>query len=123
MNDGAPAPVADLLQRWRIIEMDAWDQDAVDLLGPGFIEFAPDGHGQFGVVAVQGWLDCRTARYDGRPGVEFSWEGVDEDDPASGRGWAKLVDDTTLEGHLFRHLGDDTSFRARPFTDADDLEA
>jgi hypothetical protein len=25
--------------KWRITEMDLWDQDAIDLLGPAFIEF------------------------------------------------------------------------------------
>jgi hypothetical protein len=30
-----------------------------------------------------------------------------------------LVDDQTIEGHLFFHLGDDSTFRAEPFTAAD----
>lgn len=29
--------------RWRIVEMEMWDQEAVELLGPGFIEFTDDG--------------------------------------------------------------------------------
>ena len=28
--------------RWRITEMDNWDQGAVDLVEPGFIEFDED---------------------------------------------------------------------------------
>ena len=28
---------------WRITEMDNWDQEAVDLVQPGFIEFDEDG--------------------------------------------------------------------------------
>jgi hypothetical protein len=48
--------------------------------------------------------------------VEFTWEGVDEGDQVSGRGWAALVNDETIEGHLFFHLGDDSTFRAQPFT-------
>ena len=35
-------------------------------------------------------MDCREVERDGRPGMEFSWEGNDESDPASGRGWAVL---------------------------------
>jgi hypothetical protein len=27
--------------RWRIIEMELWDQEATDLLGPAFIEIGP----------------------------------------------------------------------------------
>ena len=49
---------------------------------------------------------------DGRPGAEFSWEGFDEDTPASGRGWVVLEEDGSLRGHIFIHLGDDSGFRA-----------
>lgn len=102
-----------------MVEMSGLDRDAIDLIEPGFIEFTVDGTGQFGIIAVRGWLDCRPSEREGRPGVEFSWEGFDECDPASGRGWAALVDDETVEGHLFFHLGDDSRFRAKPFTPAD----
>jgi hypothetical protein len=61
----------------------------------------------------------RTTERDGRTAVEFSWDGDDEGDPVSGRGWAALVDDATIEGHLFIHLGDDSRFRAEPFSRAD----
>lgn len=88
--------------------MSCWDREAVDLVAPGFIEFAADGTGQLGFVAVTGQLDCRASERDGCPGVEFTWEGVDEGD--------------TIEGHLFFHLGDDSSFRAKPFTGADERE-
>ncbi|GAB2883543.1 hypothetical protein GCM10022245_18740 [Streptomyces mayteni] len=108
-----------LIGRWRIVEMDVWDRDAIDLVGPGFIEFADDGTGQFGFIAVRGWMDCRTAERDGRNRVEFSWEGEDEGDQVVGRGWAVLIDDTTLKGHFFFHMGDDSAFRAEPFARAD----
>ena len=49
---------------------------------------------------------------DGRPGVEFSWQGSDESDDVSGRGWAALNPDGTPEGHIYFHLGDDSAFRA-----------
>lgn len=59
--------------------MDNWDRDAIELVGPGFI-------------AVRGWLDCRWSKRDGRPFVEFSWEGEDEGDQVTGRGWAAPSD-------------------------------
>lgn len=121
MAKGAQKSVAPLVGRWRIVEMSGWDRDAIDLVEPGFIEFAGDGAGQFGFIAVRGWLDCRAAEREGRAGVEFSWEGVDEGDQVSGRGWATVVNDS-IEGHLFFHLGDDSSFRAEPFTGADELD-
>jgi hypothetical protein len=84
--------------RWRIMEMDMWDRDAIDLLEPGFIEFAGDGTGHFGFIAVRGWMDCRSTTREGRECVEFSREGNDEGDQVSGRGWATLAADGTLEG-------------------------
>jgi hypothetical protein len=42
--------------------------------------------------------------------VEFSWEGNDESDPASGRGWAVLEEDGSLSGRIFFHLDDDSGF-------------
>ena len=108
-----------LTGRWRIVEMDLWDREAIDLVEPGFIEFAGDGTGQFGFITVRGWMDCRSTERDGRTVVEFSWDGVDEGDQVSGRGWATVVDDVTLTGHLFIHTGDDSGFRAEPWARAD----
>jgi hypothetical protein len=116
MARDVPRFAAPLAGRWRIVEMSGWDRDAIDLVEPGFIEFTEDGTGQFGFIAVRGWLDYRPAERDGQAGVEFTWEGIDEGDQVSGRGWASLVDDVMVEGHLFFHMGDDSSFRAEPFT-------
>jgi hypothetical protein len=98
--------------RWRITEAELWDRDALNLVAPAFIEFAKDGSGSFGFIAVQGEMDCREVERDRRPGVEFSWEGNDECDPASGRGWAVLEEDGSLSGRIFFHLGDDSGFTA-----------
>jgi hypothetical protein len=105
-----------IIGRWRITEMDNWDQEAVDLVQPGFIEFDDDGLGSLGFIVVTGELDCREADRDGRPGAEFSWQGSDEGDEVSGRGWAALNPDGTLEGHIYFHLGDDSAFRAERFS-------
>ena len=68
--------------RWRITEAELWDCDALNLVAPASIEFAGDGSsGSFGFIAVQGEMDCREVERDGRPGMEFSWEGNDECDP------------------------------------------
>jgi hypothetical protein len=107
--------VKGLTGRWRIVEMDNWDRDAINLVAPGFIEFAKKGTGEFGFIAVRGWLDCRWSERNGRPFVEFSWEGVDEGDQVNGRGWAVVAEDGGLIGHLFFHLGDESGFRATPF--------
>jgi hypothetical protein len=78
---------------WRIVEMDLWDAEAIDLLGSAHIRFGKDRTGHFRFIAVEGWMDCHSGQRDGRPYVEFTWEGNDECDPASGRGWAALDED------------------------------
>ena len=99
---------------WRITEMDIWDQEAIDLLGPAFIEFK-GARGQFRFIAVDGWMDCRHGQRYGRPSVDFTWDGNDECDPASGRGWANSQKDGSLTGHIYFHQGDDSGFKAIPF--------
>jgi hypothetical protein len=98
--------------RWQIVETELWDSDALNLVAPPFIEFGEDGSGSFGFIAVQAEMDCREVVRDTGPGVEFSWEGNDECDPASGRGWAVLEKDGSLRGRIFFHLGDDSEFTA-----------
>ena len=98
--------------RWRIVEMELWDEDAIDLLGPAFIEITADGRGSFRFIAVEGWMDIRRVQRDGTPAIEFSWEGNDECDPVNGRGWATLQGDGSLSGRIYIHGGDDSAFRA-----------
>ena len=109
-SEGSSTETA-FLGSWRITEMELWDQDAVDLLGPGHFSFAADRFGRFCFVAVQGDMDCRFEDRDGRPFVEFSWAGGDDSDPASGRGWA-AVDGDVLTGVIYIHGGDESEFTA-----------
>ena len=62
-------------------------------------------------------MDCRPAERDGRAGVEFT-----DGDQVNGRGWVSLVDDVTIEGHVFFHLGDDSTFRAELLTSVDRVD-
>jgi hypothetical protein len=97
--------------KWRIAEMDEWDREDFDLMGPAFFSFDALGSGSFRFIAVRGWMDCRHGEREGRPFVEFTWDGNDELHPASGRGWARIEDDGTLSGHIFIHRGDDSGFK------------
>jgi hypothetical protein len=98
--------------RWRIVEMDLWDRDSIDFVGPAFIEITADGRGSFRFIAVEGFFDARRVVLNGHPGVEFSWDGNDDGDHVSGCGWARLEVDGSLRGHLFIHPGDDSGFLA-----------
>jgi hypothetical protein len=101
-----------LIGKWRIVETEVWDRDALDLVQPAFIEFRSDRTGEFCFIAVEGWLDCRYSSDDGKARVEFSWDGKDEYDDVSGRGWAAIQDDGVLRGRILFHLGEDSSFAA-----------
>jgi hypothetical protein len=97
---------------WRIVEMELWERDDIDMLRPAHIRFKRGGTGEFQFMAVQGEMDCRFGERDDRPIVEFSWCGCEEMDQSCGRGWATLGGNDKLHGRLFFHLGDDSAFTA-----------
>jgi len=105
-NRVAPKPPTG---KWRLVEMEQWDQDFVDLEGPGFISFAKNGQGgmKFGAVSLQlNW------ERNGDPRLDFSFVGFDEMDEVSGRGWAKL-EAGSLVGRIGFYLGDTSEFTAK----------
>ena len=96
--------------RWRIVEMEQWAQEFVDLVSPGHITFNGDGCGELHFVAVDVNLDWRvgaTANW-----VDFAFEGFDDGDEVSGSGWAELTG-TKLTGRIAFHLGDESGFVAQ----------
>ena len=97
---------------WSIMEMEAWDQEYVNMEVPGHFTFKKNGTGLFQFGLVQGEMDGRMDNYGGRERIEFSWEGRDELDSASGRGWA-VIENGKLCGRIFIHMGEDSAFRAR----------
>ncbi|HET6203906.1 MAG TPA: hypothetical protein VFI25_14030 [Planctomycetota bacterium] len=102
---------------WRIVETDVWDGDALDLVALAHIAFRPNGSGELGMIAIEAEVDYRVGSREGLPCVEFSWCGETEGDLISGRGWAALKNGR-LEGRLFIHQGDDSSFLAERRGDA-----
>jgi hypothetical protein len=98
--------------KWSIVEMEAWDQEYVNMEVPGHFMFKKDGTGLFQFGLVQGEMDCRIENVEGKERIEFSWNGQDEMDPASGRGWA-VIENKELHGRIFLHQGDDSAFRAK----------
>ncbi|HOO57142.1 MAG TPA: hypothetical protein PLN69_09985 [bacterium] len=97
---------------WRITEMEMWDSNYLDMEVESYIKFEDNGTGEFQFGLIHGWIDGDFTAMDEKPAVEFSWEGNDEMDPASGRGWAMLEDDITLSGEIFFHMGDGSGFTA-----------
>jgi len=108
--------------RWRIVEMDLWDRDAIDLIGPAFIEFGEDHSGCFRFIAVEGWMDCRETTREGRPAVEFSWDGSDDCDDANGRGLGGCAGRRVARRSHLLPPRDDSGLRAVPADNASKLK-
>lgn len=100
------------LGRWRIVEMELWDREALDLLGPAQLALERGGSGRMNFIAVELSLDHEPAERDGHAGVEFTFDGFDEGDRVSGRGWA-ILDGQQLRGRILFHQGDGSAFVAR----------
>lgn len=100
--------------RWQIFSMTEWDDDYLNEEVEAFIEFGADDLGSFQFGYVQGEMDYCTTERDGKPAVEFSWEGGDGADgtPLTGRGLA-ILDSAELNGMIFIHRGDESGFVAR----------
>ncbi len=101
-----------IVGRWLIESMEQWDRDFIDEEVRGYFEFDAKDSGDFQFGYVQGQIDYRLSERDGKPAVEFTWDGNDEMEPAQGRGWAVLEGDE-LKGEIFFHLGDESGFVAR----------
>ena len=94
--------------KWRMVEMEQWNKEFIDLVEPGYIEFSDNGFGSFHFGCVYANIDYRVNE-QGK--MEFSFYGDDEGREVFGRGWAKL-DNKGLYGGLFFHEGDESEFQA-----------
>jgi hypothetical protein len=97
--------------RWRIVQIPDYDADYPDMMEPAYILFEADGSGEFAFGCVTGGI---WGAGDG-DSVDFSWQGNDEMDEASGNGWAELQSDGSLNGEICFHRGDEVAFIARPW--------
>lgn len=102
----------EFLGKWKIVEMEMWDLDFIDLVEPGFIRFDDDDFGQFVFGAVRGFLDCRYQKQSNPAKVEFSWGGSNDSDLGSGRGWGVIENEDNIYGMLYIHDGDESWVKA-----------
>ncbi len=98
--------------RWRIVETELWDQEALDLTVPAHISLGRNGLGEMQLIAIGASIDYRVEQRGDALVLEFSWSGFDEMDATSGRAWAR-IDGDTMRGKLFIHQGDESTFVAR----------
>jgi hypothetical protein len=99
------------LGRWRILKMELWDKDFIDLVVEGHITFQKKNRGELQFGAVECVLDCRIEKVGEHERIEFSFVGQDEGEEVVGRGWALLEGDR-LRGRIYFHCGDESGFLA-----------
>lgn len=97
---------------WHITEMENWDEDYFNMEVQAYIEIDKRGSGNFQFGLVTGQIDGEVVKDGAGKKLEFTWEGGDENDEASGSGWLKLKDKNTLEGKIKFHEGDSSLFSA-----------
>lgn len=101
-----------IVGRWRITSMETWDQDFVDAEAPGYVEFKKNRLGEFHFGYVRCDIDWQEGEHDGSPAIEFSFQGFDEMEQTSGRGWA-MLEDGKLNGMIMVFQGDESGFTAK----------
>jgi hypothetical protein len=97
---------------WHITEMENWDEDYFNMEVQAYIEIDERGYGDFQFGLVTGQIDGEVVKDKLGEKVEFTWDGSDENDEASGSGWMRLKDEDTLEGKIKIHGGDSSLFLA-----------
>jgi len=98
---------------WHIYEMEMWDEDYFNMEVQAYITITSNGHGDFQFGLVSGEIDGEMVKEEGAERFEFTWEGNDECDPASGSGSFKMKENDTIEGKINFHMGDRSTFSAR----------
>lgn len=93
---------------YEIIEMSEWNKEDIDLVETGFIRIRGKS-GTLHFICVDGEMAIRMEKSGC---YQFTWEGNDECDPASGFGEFFCTGDT-LTGRIFIHNSDDSSFVAK----------
>ena len=105
-DEGVYAHVAERMLGGEVLNRD------IQNLHAGYINFAKDGLGDFQFGYVRCDIDWSETERGGEPAVDFTFEGMDEMDPCSGRGRATISGDT-LDGMIYFHRGDESGLTAK----------
>ena len=101
-----------IVGKWRLLDMEQWDQDFIDLVEPGYISFKKDGTGEMVFGAVNLSLNWERT---GNGKAEFTFSGFDEMDEVSGRGTV-FVSSCQLGGRINFHQGERSGFVAKKWS-------
>jgi len=98
---------------WHIYEMEMWGEDYFNMEVQAYVTIEDEGSGHFQFGLVSGQMDGEVIQKDTIEKFNFTWDGNDECDSASGNGWLKIRDKDTIEGKINFHMGDRSTFLAR----------
>ena len=96
--------------KWKIVEMDAWNLKAIDLVESGYIQFDSQTTGSLHFICI--YADISYALSNGNKKAVFSFQGDDEGRAMSGRGWA-TIKNNDLHGRIFNSRGEESGFIAK----------
>lgn len=103
----------ELAGTWHITEMGLWDEEYFNMEVRAYIRIAEEGFGDFQFGLVSGSIDGRFVKRGRGERFEFTWDGNDECDRASGSGWLRKKGEGMIEGEIAFHLGDRSRFLAK----------
>lgn len=112
---------SDIVGLWRIYEMEMYDKDYFNMEVKAYIRIDKNNMGAFQFGLVQGGIDGRLVKSQEGDRFEFTWDGKDECDPASGSGWFTLKSKDIIQGEIKIRLGDVSKFSARKAKKSGDL--
>lgn len=94
---------------WHIYEMAAWDEGYFNMEVQAHVTINKRGFGHFQFGLVEGSLDYKASSSR----LDFSFEGMDENDPCSGRGYLEAPYKGKLKGKFYIHSGESSTFSAK----------
>ena len=105
----------DFTGKWDIFEMSNWDEAYFNEDGQAYIKINKNEYGEFKFGYVEAEIYGVISKDKEETLLEFTFDGNDEMDPCQGRGWIKIKTDNPdiIEGELFFHGGDSSTFLAR----------
>src|SRR3989338_640193 len=99
--------------KWNITKMSEWDEEYCNMEVQAFIALDQRGNGEFQFGLVSGEVKGDFIKREGEDVFDFTWEGSDECNAASGDGWMKVANRGIAEGEIRFHDGDRSSFWAK----------
>lgn len=105
--------IMNFIGTWHIYRMEMWDEDYFNMEVQAYITVNENGFGRFQFGLVSCSLNGKNVDREGQCRFEFSFEGNDECDPASGFGWFIQENKNKIKGQFRFHQDDSSTFLAR----------